>query len=90
MSSESLKCIGPPNGDEYLIRTTWQSEEDWKKWLNNDERGAIQQQIDSITGEKFGSGDNKFNLCRIEARSFGRFALLFLCLFKKESGKTAR
>lgn len=62
MSSESLKCIGPPNGDEYLIRTTWQSEEDWKKWLNNDERGAIQQQIDSITGEKFGSGDNKFNL----------------------------
>jgi len=62
MSSESLKCIGPPNGDEYLIRTTWQSEEDWKKWLNNDERGAIQQQIDSITGEKFGSGDKKFNL----------------------------
>ena len=52
MSSESLKCIDPPHEDEYLIRSSWQSEEDWKKWLNSEERGAIQQQIDSITGEK--------------------------------------
>ena len=52
MSSESLKCIDPPHEDEYLIRSSWQSDEDWKKWLNSEERGAIQQQIDSITGEK--------------------------------------
>jgi len=52
MSSESLKCIDPPHEDEYLIRATWQSAEDWKKWLNSEERGAIQQEIDSITGEK--------------------------------------
>ncbi|MBW2251085.1 MAG: antibiotic biosynthesis monooxygenase [Deltaproteobacteria bacterium] len=52
ISSESLKCIDPPHEDEYLIRSSWQSEEDWKKWLNSEERGAIQQQIDSITGEK--------------------------------------
>ena len=52
ISSESLKCIDPPNEDEYLIRSTWQSDEDWKKWLNSEERGAIQQEIDSITGEK--------------------------------------
>ena len=52
ISSGSLKCIDPPHEDEYLIRSSWQSEEDWKKWLNSEERGAIQQQIDSITGEK--------------------------------------
>ncbi len=52
ISSESLKCIDPPNEDEYLIRSTWQSDEDWKKWLNSDERSAVQQQIDSITKEK--------------------------------------
>jgi len=52
ISSESLKCIDPPNEDEYLIRSTWQSDEDWIKWLNSDERSAVQQQIDSITKEK--------------------------------------
>jgi len=52
ISSESLKCIDPPHGDEYLIRSSWHSEEDWKKWQNSEERGAIQQQIDSITQEK--------------------------------------
>ena len=52
ISSESLKCIDPPHEDEYLIRSTWQSDEDWKKWLNSEERDAIQRKIDSITGEK--------------------------------------
>ena len=52
ISSESLKCIDPPHEDEYLIRSSWHSEEDWKKWQNSEERGAIQQQIDSITQEK--------------------------------------
>ena len=52
MSSESLKCIEPPHDDEYLIRSTWQSAENWKKWLNSKDRSAIQQQIDSITQEK--------------------------------------
>jgi len=52
ISSESLKCIDPPHEDEYLIRSSWQSDEDWKKWLNSEERAAIQQQIDFITKEK--------------------------------------
>ena len=52
ISSESLKCIDPPRDDEYLIRSTWRSAEDWKEWLNSEERGAIQRKIDSITGEK--------------------------------------
>ncbi len=52
ISSESLQCIDPPCDDEYLVRSTWQSDDDWKKWLNSDERVAIQKQINTISGEK--------------------------------------
>ena len=52
MSSESLKCIDPPDENEYLIRSTWQSFEDWKRWLHSEKRVAIQEKIDTITGEQ--------------------------------------
>ena len=52
ISSESLKCIDPPGEDEYLIRSTWNSTEEWNGWLNSEERGAIQRKIDAITGEE--------------------------------------
>jgi heme-degrading monooxygenase HmoA len=52
MSSESLQCIDPPENEEYLIRSSWRSNEDWKRWLFSKERVAIQQSIDAITQEK--------------------------------------
>jgi len=52
MSSESLRCLDPPCEDEYLIRSTWQSDADWKRWLHSDERVAIQKEIDGLTQEK--------------------------------------
>ncbi len=52
MSSESLRCIDPPSDEEYLIRSTWQSDEDWKRWLHSEERVGIQKKIDVITQEK--------------------------------------
>ena len=52
MSSESLKCIDPMCDDEYLIRSTWESIEDWTRWLNSKDRVAIQTKIDAVTGEK--------------------------------------
>ena len=52
MSSESLKCIDPPGDEEYLIRSTWRSKEDWRRWLHSAERVAIQNKIDAITREK--------------------------------------
>ncbi len=52
ISSESLKCIDPPGEDEYLIRSTWNSIEEWKRWLNSEERTAIQRQNDAITEEE--------------------------------------
>ena len=52
ISSESLRCIDPSDDDEYLIRSTWQSVEDWKNWLDSKERRDIQERIDVISGEE--------------------------------------
>ena len=52
ISGETLKCIDPAGEDEYLVRSTWQSVEDWKTWLHSNERNAIQSEVDTITGEK--------------------------------------
>jgi len=41
LSSESLQCIDPPGDEEYLIRSSWRSEEDWKKWWHSRERANI-------------------------------------------------
>ena len=50
ISGETLKCIDPAGDDEYLVRSTWRSVEDWKTWLNSESRRAIQKEIDAITG----------------------------------------
>lgn len=52
LSSESLKCLDPTDESEYLIRSSWRSEEDWNRWLHSKERTDIQQKIDTITGEE--------------------------------------
>jgi heme-degrading monooxygenase HmoA len=52
MSSETLKCVDPVGIDEYVVRATWRSADDWARWLNSGERSAIQKKIDAITGEK--------------------------------------
>lgn len=49
ISGESLKCIDRPG--EYLVISTWQSLDDWNKWLNSQERKILEDRIDSITGK---------------------------------------
>ena len=51
ISGETLKCIDPTGDDEYLVRSTWRSVEDWKTWLHSETRTVIQSEIDAITGE---------------------------------------
>ncbi|WP_319406726.1 antibiotic biosynthesis monooxygenase [uncultured Desulfosarcina sp.] len=51
ISGETLKCIDPPGEDEYLVRSTWRSVEEWRTWLHSGARTAIQKKIDAITGE---------------------------------------
>ena len=52
MSSESLKCIDPAEDEDYLIRSTWQSLDDWKQWLQSEKRSTVQKKIDELTREK--------------------------------------
>jgi len=52
ISSETLKCIDPPDDNDYIVRSTWRTIEDWKKWLHSKERSAIQKKIDTVTTEK--------------------------------------
>jgi antibiotic biosynthesis monooxygenase (ABM) superfamily enzyme len=49
---ETLNCIDPPGRNEYLVRSTWHTMEDWKKWLHSKERIAINEQIDQLSREK--------------------------------------
>ena len=52
ISGETLKCIDPPGEIDFLVISTWQSVEHWKKWLLSKERSIIQEKIDTITKEK--------------------------------------
>ena len=42
-----LDCEG-----EYLVISTWNTLEDWVKWMNNEERVALQRQVDELLGER--------------------------------------
>ena len=50
VSGESLKSVARP--DEYLVISTWESEDAWKVWLGSKERATIQDQIDTLLGAK--------------------------------------
>ena len=49
ISGETLKCIDRPG--EYLVISTWQSLDDWNKWLASQERKILEDKIDSIVGK---------------------------------------
>jgi heme-degrading monooxygenase HmoA len=49
ISGETLKCIDRPG--EYLVISTWQSLDDWNRWLKSQERKILEDKIDSITGK---------------------------------------
>lgn len=50
VSGETLKSSDRP--DEFLIISTWETPEDWEKWLLSKERQKIQAQIDALLGGK--------------------------------------
>lgn len=47
---ETLKRVD--KSDECMVISTWRSLDDWNAWLNNEERMAIQRDIDRLLGEK--------------------------------------
>jgi heme oxygenase (mycobilin-producing) len=46
ISGETLRSLQDPN--EYLVISTWNSLDDWKRWEAEKERQEIQSQIDSL------------------------------------------
>ncbi len=49
VSGETLKCIDRP--EEYIVISTWQSLEEWDKWLESTDRQIIEEKIYAITSK---------------------------------------
>ena len=50
ITGETLRSLDKP--DEFLVISTWQSSDDWKKWLQSEKRNKVQSKIDALTGEQ--------------------------------------
>lgn len=50
ITGETLQRIDRPG--ESMVISTWRSVEDWNKWVNNEKRIAIQEEIDQLLGEE--------------------------------------
>lgn len=50
LSGQTYRRIDKP--DECMVIGTWQSAEDWNNWFNNEQRIAIQNEIDLLLGVK--------------------------------------
>ena len=48
ISGETLRSMDNP--EEFMVISTWQSSEDWKKWLQSEDRNKVQSQIDDLLG----------------------------------------
>jgi heme-degrading monooxygenase HmoA len=49
ISGETLRNVGDP--EDYIVISTWQSEEVWKAWASSKERVRLQEKIDTLLGE---------------------------------------
>ncbi|MGD9412148.1 MAG: antibiotic biosynthesis monooxygenase [Desulfobacterales bacterium] len=52
ISGETLHCIDPPGRSECLVRSTWNSVQDWQKWLNSPKRAAFNDQVEQLSLEE--------------------------------------
>ncbi|MCP4720290.1 MAG: antibiotic biosynthesis monooxygenase, partial [Desulfobacteraceae bacterium] len=50
LTDQTFSCLDCEG--EYLIMSTWNTLEDWNKWMHSEERQTIQRQIDELLGEK--------------------------------------
>ncbi len=50
ISGETLKRIDVK--DESMVISTWQSVAEWNNWVNNEQRMALQTQIDQLLGSE--------------------------------------
>ena len=50
ISGETLRNVDDP--EDYLVISTWQSVDDWNRWLSNKQRAEIQEKIDTLLGKE--------------------------------------
>jgi heme oxygenase (mycobilin-producing) len=50
ISGETLMNSEDP--EEYLVLSTWMSEDDWNAWFHNEKRAELQQQVDDLLGRE--------------------------------------
>lgn len=50
ISGETLRRID--DMDETMVISTWQSLEDWNRWVNDPHRAEIQDEIDRLLGQE--------------------------------------
>lgn len=50
ITGRTFRCIDCPG--EFLVISTWNSIEDWNRWLNSDERRSIQNKVDELLQAK--------------------------------------
>jgi heme oxygenase (mycobilin-producing) len=50
ISGETLMNADDP--EEYIVISTWNTEENWNEWLKNDARMGIQDKIDQLLGRR--------------------------------------
>ena len=50
ITGRTFRCLDCPG--EFLVISTWNTVEDWNRWLNSEERQTIQNRIDELLGEK--------------------------------------
>ena len=50
VSTNTLQSKEDP--DDYMVVSVWETEDAWKAWFGNPERRTIQNDIDSLIGER--------------------------------------
>jgi heme-degrading monooxygenase HmoA len=50
LTDQTFSCLDCDG--EYLIISSWNTLDDWNKWMHSEERMAIQSEIDKLLGEK--------------------------------------
>ena len=50
ISGETLERIDKPG--ETIVVSTWESAEDWNRWVTSPERSALQDKIDTLLGQE--------------------------------------
>ena len=50
ISGETLRSLDDP--EDFLVISTWETADDWKKWMQNKKRRDLQGKVDSLIGEK--------------------------------------